>query len=92
MAKLCKNKNGVPYFEITCWELIKATKNGFPICDGCCKDLIGFRDLILIPVLNMAFCNECGQKTLKTIQRFGEDIQIEEKRVEYYKKQFGIEG
>ena len=85
MTKLKITKNGIHYIEnVKFMDLIKITGNGFPICDKCLKDLIGFNNLILIPIRNEVYCKECGKKELKTINYYAEDREVEEKRTAYY--------
>lgn len=72
-------------------DLIRYSDNGFPVCDECGKDLIGYNDIILIPILNQAYCNSCGKKVLAQIQDFEEDRPIREKREQFYKDYFKIE-
>lgn len=90
MAKFFRNKNGIGYLKIGFMELIKYSNNGFPICDECLKDLIGYENIVLIPILNEAFCKECGEKRLKTIIDYPEDRHIRERREEFYKNYFKI--
>jgi len=90
MAKLFRNKKGIGYLKLNFWELMEYSKNGFPICDECSKDLIGYSDIILIPILNEAFCNECGKERLKTIVDYPEDKGIRIKREEFYKDYWGL--
>lgn len=83
--ELKKTKNGTHYIDnVKFIDLIRITGNGFPICDCCRKDLIGYNDLILVPILNEVYCKECGKKELKQIKYYEEDREIEERRTSYY--------
>jgi len=90
MAKFFRNKDGVGYLIIGFMELIKYSKNGFPICDQCLKDLIGYNDIILIPYENQAYCKSCGLKRLRNILDYPEDREIREKREKFYMDYFNI--
>lgn len=90
--QLKKTKNGIDYIEgLPFMTLIKITGNGFPICDECLKDLIGYNDLILIPILNEVYCKKCGKERLKEIKGYPEDMPIQERRTEYYCNVLGLE-
>ena len=89
--ELKKTKNGTYYIDnVKFMDLIRITDNGFPICDCCRKDLIGYNDLILVPILNEVYCNKCGKKELKQIKYYEEDREIEERRTSYYCDVLGI--
>lgn len=91
MIKLKKTRNNIDYIEgIPFMKLIQITDNPFPICDECLKDLIGFNDIILIPILNEAYCKECGKEQLKRMKGYAEDMPIQKKRTAYYCKVLGV--
>ena len=91
IMELKKTKNGTHYIDnVKFMDLIRITGNGFPICDCCRKDLIGYNDLILVPILNEVYCKECGKKELKQIKYYEEDREIEERRTSYYCDVLGI--
>lgn len=89
--KLKKTENGVDYIDgIKFMDLIRITGNGFPVCDKCLKDLIGFNNILLIPVLNEAYCKECGNKQIKLVKGYASDRPIQAKRTAYYCDVLGI--
>lgn len=90
MAKFFRNEKDIGYLKIDFVELIKYSHNGFPICDKCSKDLIGYDNIVLIPILNQAYCKMCGMKTLKEIVDYPEDRTIRYKREEFYKTYFNL--
>ena len=90
MGKLLKNKNGAQYYEITDKELITCTSNSQPVCDHCLTSLLNKKDILLIPILNMAFCRSCGEGALENIVSYPEEKYIEDRRIEYYNHQFKI--
>ncbi len=89
MAKWQRSTRGIPFIELGFMELIQFTKNNFPICDACLKDLIGYDNLILIPYINEAFCRKCGLKRISDIALYPEDKPIFEKRMLVYEHYFG---
>lgn len=91
MAKFLRNEKGVAYIKLTWLELAKYSQNMSPVCDGCLKDLIGYENLILIPLLNEAFYSKCGMETLARVKKYPEDAKIEKRREDFYKNYFGIE-
>lgn len=90
MAKFFRNENDIGYLEITWLELAEYLGNGFPICDSCLKDLIGYNNIILLPALNEAYCKECGKKRVAETKDYPSDREIRYYRENFYKEYFGI--
>ena len=90
MAKFYRHKNGIGWLKTTWLELAKYSDNMMPICDECLKDLIFFSNIVLIPLLNQAYCPECGKTVLAKLQNYEEDRPIAEHREEFYLNYFGI--
>ena len=90
MAKFFRHSNGIGWLKITWLELAKYSSNMAPVCDECLKDLIGFSNIVLIPVLNQAYCPECGKEVLNRMHNYLEDRSIEERREQFYLNYFGI--
>lgn len=90
MAKFFRNKNDIGWLKITWLELANYSGNMMPICGECLKDLIGFSNVVLIPILNEAYCPECGKQVLDRIQDYPEDRPIRAKREQFYLNYFGI--
>jgi predicted amidophosphoribosyltransferase len=90
MAKFFRHSNGIGWLKITWLELAKYSGNMMPICDECLKDLIGFSNVVLIPILNEAYCPECGKKVLERTKSYPEDKPIEERREKFWLNYFGI--
>ncbi|MEG3041582.1 MAG: hypothetical protein RR891_06225 [Clostridium sp.] len=90
MANFFRNNIGIGYLKISFMEIVKYSHNGFPICDECSKDLIGYEDIILIPILNQAYCSECGKSVLKRIKDYPEDRDCRRHREEFWKSYFNI--
>ena len=92
MATFHRTENGIGYFKITCEELVDYSDNLFPICDNCLESLIGCSEIILIAILNQAYCPQCGKHTLSCCRNYPEDRPIAERRELFYKKYFDIGG
>lgn len=90
MATLHRAENGTPWLKITYKELSGYSGMDRPICDECLTSLVGVNDIVLIPILNEAFCPSCGKVRLSEIRRYPEDRPIEERRTEFYLKWFGL--
>lgn len=90
MAKFYRNKNGIGWLKITWLELVDYSENPYPVCDECLKDLIGYSNITLIPLLNQAYCPECGKKVLPRMKNYEEDRPIAKRREEFYQNYFGI--
>lgn len=91
MAKIYKVENGIGWLKITWIELIKYSENAFPICDECLKGLIDCNDIVLIPLLNQAYCPECGKKVLKSMVNYPEDRPYAKAKEKFWLDYFGIE-
>lgn len=91
MAKFFRTDKCIGYLTIGFMELIKYSHNGFPVCDCCLKDLIGYNDIILIPYENQAYCKACGTRRLKEIIPYEEDNAIREKRERFWLDYFKLE-
>lgn len=89
MALLRYAENGTPWFNITFRELIEYSGNAYPICDDCITSLIGCNDIVLIPILNEAYCPKCGKDKLSAIRRYAADAPAEKRRMQYYLDYFG---
>lgn len=86
-----RNNKGIGYLVMGTMDLIKYNQSIDPICDECLKNLHFMKDIILIPILNEAFCNKCGMERLNEIIDYPEDRMIREKRETFYKNFYGIE-
>lgn len=91
MAQFHRTDSGLPWLEITCEELSGYSGMDRPICDECLKSLAGCQHIVLIPILNEAYCPEHGQETLSRIKRYPEDRPIEERRVRFWLNYFGLQ-
>lgn len=90
MAEFNRAANGAAWLKITWLELAQYSDNPTPICDECLKSLIGCNDVVLLPILNEAYCPECGEKVLARLHRYPEDRHIEERREQFWLNYFGI--
>lgn len=90
MALLLYANNGAPWFNISSRELIGYSGNDYPICDDCMKSLIGCSDIVLIPILNEAYCPKCGKTKLAQLGRYPEDAITEQRRTRFYAEYFGV--
>lgn len=90
MAEFHRTLGGTPWLKITCQELSEYSENERPICDECLKSLVGCDEIVLLPILNEAYCPECGKERLARVHRYPEDIPIEERRAQFYKDYFKI--
>ena len=90
MAKFYRTENGIGWLKITWLELVEYSENSRPICDECLNSLVGVDDVALIPILNQAYCPECGKKVLGRMRRYPEDKQIEDRREQFWLDYFGF--
>lgn len=90
MAKFFRNKNNIGYLKITNIELIVYSENLTPVCDECSKSIVGHSNIVLIPILNEAYCPKCGEEVLNRIKNYPEDRPIRERREQFYLDCFGI--
>ena len=90
MAEFHRTLAGTPWLKITCQELSEYSENERPICDECLRSLVGCDEIILLPILDEAYCPKCGEERLARVHRYPEDIPIEESRAQFYKRYFKI--
>ncbi|MCF8017796.1 MAG: hypothetical protein K9L62_00225 [Vallitaleaceae bacterium] len=91
MAKFYRAENGISWLKITWLELAEYSSNMTPICDECLKDLIGYNDIVLIPLLNQAYCHECGKKVLKRMVNYPEDRPYAKSKELFWLDYFGLD-
>lgn len=85
MADFHRTKTGVASIRLTWLELANYSGSMQPVCDFCVKDLIGFGNITLVPILNQALCQECAKDYLRRARRHPEDAAIEKKREMFWK-------
>ena len=90
MATFHRTANGIAWLKITWLDLVKYSENPAPVCDECTNPLFGCNDVVLIPILNQAYCPECSEKVLSRMRRYPEDRPIEERREQFWLQYFGI--
>ncbi len=90
MAKFYRSEKGIGYLKINYDELVEYSGDKFPICDECSKDLIGSKSIILLPILNEAYCFRCGKARVNKVVDYPEDRAIRFQREEFYKGFFKI--
>lgn len=91
MVNLERREDGVEYLVMSTMDLIKYNHLINPVCDECLKNLHFMEDIILIPYINMAFCNKCGKEKLKSIKKYVEDDEIRLKRECFFKDFYELE-
>lgn len=90
MAVLFRDQKGIAFLKITWLDLVKYSECISPVCDSCLTSLVGMDDVILIPILNQAYCLKCGAEVLKMLKRYPEDMEVEERREKFWLDYFGI--
>lgn len=90
MAKFFRNEKGIGYLTLGFFDLVNYSQNPDPICDECLVPLAESKKIVLIPILNEAFCEHCYKKRLDNIIDYPEDRPIRKKREEFYKDFFKL--
>lgn len=90
MIDFKRNDKGIGYFVLDTMSLIRYNHLIDPVCDECLKSLHFMNDIILIPILNEAFCNKCGKEALDRIIDYPEDRPIRHKREEFFKEFYEV--
>ena len=86
MANIEENKKGFKIIQVSRIEMVDKC-DSFGICDSCNETAeTGF----YIAVMNQWFCPKCYQNWYRRARRYPEDVAIENKNFEFYKKIFGI--
>lgn len=90
MATFNRNEKGIAWLKITWVELLHYSGNPSPICDECLQSLAGKRDIVLLPILNEAYCSECGAKVLARLVDYPEDRPLARRREQFWLNYFGL--
>ena len=90
MAKFNRAANGAAWLKITWRELALYSDNAKPICDECLKSLVGCDDVVLLPILNEAYCPVCGPERIEQLHRYPEDQAIERQREKFWLAYFNL--
>lgn len=89
MAKIIDNKKGFKVIQVDASECIKAFGAGsLGICDRCGQPSFGAG--YYVAVLNCWYCPSCYDDWMKRAIRYDEDIPIEEKNYQFYKKRLDL--
>jgi hypothetical protein len=90
MAEFHRAANGAGWLKITWLELAVYSENAKPICDECLKSLIGCDEVVLLPILNEAYCPVCGPERIARLHRYPEDRATEKRREQFWINYFEI--
>lgn len=90
MAKFFRNDKGIGYLTLGFFDLVGYSGNPDPICDKCLTPLAESKKIVLIPILNEAFCDRCYKELLNSVVDYPEDRPIRQKREEFYKSFFKL--
>lgn len=90
MAKFYRTENGIGWLTVSWDELVRYSANPHPVCDECLAALKGDEDIILLPLLNEAYCSKCGKTVLSRMVNYEEDRPYAEIKELFWLKYFGI--
>lgn len=90
MAKLLRTKNNIGYLTVSYDELMSYSQIPTLVCDECNKGLLPRDKLTVIPVLNMAYCENCAEEKLMSVKDYPEDRPIRERREQFWCAFYGI--
>ncbi|MEG0913495.1 MAG: hypothetical protein RSG53_07790 [Oscillospiraceae bacterium] len=90
MAKFFRNKKGIGYLTLGFFDLVNYSRNPDPICDECLSLLAESSKIVLIPILNEAFCEHCYKERLDDVVDYPGDRTIRKKREEFCKDFFQL--
>lgn len=90
MARVVENYKGFKTLEITRQEMIdKLTRYGcLGICDSCMRPAsVGY----YVAVINRWMCEDCYNDFIKSVDRYEEDIRIENRNFDRFCNLFNVE-
>ncbi len=90
MADFLRNEKGIGYLTLSLKEL-KEYNELYCVCDECLKELTDTDKIVLLPILNEAYCCKCGTEKINRIIDYPEDRPIRKKREDFYKSFYEIE-
>lgn len=90
MATFHRSARGIGWLKITWIEHMQYFRNPHPVCDLCDRPVSGYDDIVLIPLLNQAYCPRCGNTVANRLNNYPEDRQYAREREGYYLKCFKI--
>ncbi|MDF2984931.1 MAG: hypothetical protein K0R50_441 [Eubacterium sp.] len=90
MAEFLRKENGIGWLNITCAELINYSKNLMPRCDNCNTHFSFDDGIILVPLLNQAYCPQCGKEVLEHMVNYQEDRPCAERKEQFWLDYFGL--
>lgn len=73
MATFQRTKRGIGWLEITPLDLMEYSRNPHPVCGDCNQSISDLSTIVLIPLLNEAYCPECGKAVLDRMTNYPED-------------------
>lgn len=92
MATFQVAPTGIGYLEVTYYELMAYSQIPVLVCDQCYKGLLPSDTLTVIPVLNMAFCEDCKAEKLESVKDYPQDRPIRFKREAFWRDFYNIEA
>jgi predicted amidophosphoribosyltransferase len=91
MSTFHRTPRGIGYLKITWLELMQYSRNPHPVCDLCDRPVSGHDDIVLIPLLNQAYCPACGNAVANRMKNYPEDRQYAREKERFWLDYFKIE-
>lgn len=90
MATFHVTEKGIGYLKVSYDELMSYSQIPVLVCDDCYKGLFPSDQLVVVPVLNMAYCEDCQAGVLDRTKDYPEDREIRERREQFWCNFYGI--
>lgn len=84
MAEFHRTERGIGYLSVNYEEMQAYSQLPFLVCDNCNAGLSPADSITVIPILNMAYCENCAIARLPAILDYPEDREIRTRREEFW--------
>lgn len=92
MATFDISKNNIGYLTVSYDELMSYSRIPELVCDDCNNLLQHDESVVVIPVLNQAYCPTCTPSKLASVKDYPEDRPIRARREQFWCNFYGIEA
>lgn len=90
MATFHLTPKSIGFLRVSFDELFQYSQMLPLVCDDCNKGLLPRDEIVVIPVLNQAYCEDCAEQVLGRVKDYPEDREIRLKREGFWMDFYGI--
>lgn len=90
MATFHTTDRTIGYLTVSFDELFAYSKSPILVCDDCNRGLLPKEPIVVIPILNEAYCEPCATVKLPNIKDYPEDREARARREQFWCNFYGI--